>query len=163
MSDDIFGNFWDWGSVIKIIAELRERREMDAHQEGLTRILRYRGNWRLRETALDCVKDVTHPSDDLLQAVLAIMMDENIYCGARVMAAEALADVFSRCPGENKQIGANVTVELIVEKLKQALRQSGPPVFQNALRRQLDHLEQPVSSTVLRPTNATHKMEAVSQ
>lgn len=150
MSDDIFGNLTDWGSVMDTIEGLRERRKLDGHQEGLTRILRYRDNWRLREIALDCVKEVSKPSDELLHAVLAIMMDEDIYYEARVMAAEALADVFSRCRGENKRLVTAVTVGLVVGEMEQALRQSCSSVFQNAMRRQLEVLEQSVSSTVAR-------------
>lgn len=53
MKGDVFGDLRAWGRVLGQIAELRKAKKLDEHQEGLTRILRYPSNWRLREEVLD--------------------------------------------------------------------------------------------------------------
>ena len=96
MTNDIFGNLMNWYSVMDTLNELRERGELDEHQAGLIRILNYRENWQLREYVLNCVKDISAPSDELLQVIQGIMMDEDLYPEVRNMASEALANILSR-------------------------------------------------------------------
>lgn len=80
----------DWGRVLGELEELKELRLLDEHQEGLKRVLRYGGNWRLRECAIKCVQEVAAPKNALLQEVCAIMCDEDIYPELRMLAVETL-------------------------------------------------------------------------
>ncbi len=83
-------NFLDWGRVLEELQELKELGLLDEHQSGLKRILRYRGNWRLREYALECVKEVTAPTKDLVQEICALMCDEDVYPELRMLAVDAI-------------------------------------------------------------------------
>ncbi len=109
MSSDIFGNLMDWGQAIDKLNQLKQKKILNEHQPGLVRILRYRDNWRLRETVLSYVKDINHPSDDLLTEVLNIAMDENVYYDARILAVEALASLMNNYKNnkENDRIDKN--------------------------------------------------------
>ena len=129
---DIFGNLLDWGRVMEQIAELRDAGKLDEHQDGLRRILRYPDNWRLRETVLGCVKDLSAPSEEIISEVLAIMRNDNIYWEARVMAAEALGHVV----GRRESIGAELAHE-VVEAMEAILARTQPSQFHDAIRRSL--------------------------
>lgn len=142
MSDDVFGNLRDWGSVIDRIEAMEKQRTLDHHQQGLARILRYRDNWRLRETVLKCIKHIRRPSGELLQALLAIMMDESIYHEARLMAAEALASAVVLQDGKTKLEDA-VTVASVMEKMTALLKAPDVPVFHQGLARLRASLAKP--------------------
>lgn len=83
-------NFLDWERVLEESEELKELGLLDEHQSGLMRVLRYRGNWRLREYALECVKEVTAPTKDLVQEICALMCDEDVYPELRMLAVDAV-------------------------------------------------------------------------
>ncbi len=133
MSSDIFGNLMDWGQAIDKLNQLKQKKILNEHQPGLVRILRYRDNWRLRETVLSYVKDITHPSDDLLTEVLNIAMDENVYYDARILAVEALASLMNNYKNnkENDRIDKND----VNKKIKALLVSPHPPIFHEAIRR----------------------------
>ncbi len=69
-----------------------DRRKIDNgfRQRGLVRILRYKGNWLLREEVLKRIGGIPSPSDELAGQVLTILSDDNIYYEARVIASNAL-------------------------------------------------------------------------
>ena len=96
MRRDDFGNLRDWGSVMDRLERLRDEAVLDEHQAGLARILRYRGNWRLREAALEAIQYVKEPSDELLARVLDIVADQGLYREVRVLAARALEGMFEK-------------------------------------------------------------------
>ncbi len=133
MSSDIFGNLMDWGQAIDKLNQLKQKKILNEYQPGLVRILRYRDNWRLRETVLSYVKDITHPSDDLLTEVLNIAMDENVYYDARILAVEALASLMNNYKNnkENDRIDKND----VNKKIKALLVSPHPPIFHKAIRR----------------------------
>jgi len=76
VDSDIFGNLIDWGHVIETLDRLKELKQLDRHQDGLTRILRYRDNWRLRETVLKHIVHLVEPTEELVQEVINITVDE---------------------------------------------------------------------------------------
>jgi len=140
MKSDVFGDLMVWGRVLDQIAELRKSKKLDEHQEGLTRILRYRDNWRLREETLEAIKDLEAPTDELLAQVLEIMMDENVYWQARVLAADAL----SRLVGKHRQgreASLSVSAAKVIEKMNAILGSRQPPVFHEGIRRFLTAIE----------------------
>lgn len=132
MTADIFGNLRDWGPVMEQLGGLRERGELDQHRAGLTRILRYRENWRLRETVLKYMRDLTDPSDELLQSALVIMMDENVYHDARILAAEALAHLLRGRSARDATSGA-VTAQLVLERMNTLMNTPQTPFFHKAI------------------------------
>lgn len=163
MTSDVFGNLMAWGSVLDRLKALREQRKLDRHQLGLIRILRYRGNWRLLEAALDCVEDVSRPSDDLLRNVLAILADEEIHEEARVLAAAALAVVFSRQDHEIDRPGAVVTAAAVLEEMDEVLRRPAAPIFHEAVRDQRDRLQKSVPQSHVRTETKSRETVEVPQ
>ena len=133
MSSDIFGNLMDWGQAIDKLNQLKQKKILNEHQPGLVRILRYRDNWRLRETVLNYVKDITNPSDDLLTEVLNIVMDENVYYDARIIAVDALASLMNNYK-YNKE-SDRIDKSDVNKKIKALLVSPHPPVFHEAIRR----------------------------
>ena len=137
MSTDTFGNLQDWGRVMDQIAKLRRSKKLDQHQEGLTRLLRYRGNWRLREAALEAAREVSSPTDALLSQVLAVMMDEGVYWQARVLAAETLSQLIQK-PGRKVPV---ISAARAVKKMNRLLRTPQAPVFHESIRKFLQAVE----------------------
>ena len=133
MSSDIFGNLMDWGKAIDKLNQLKQSKKLNEHQPGLARILRYRNNWRLRETVLNYVKDITHPSDDLLTEVLNIVMDENVYYDARIIAVDSLASLMNNY-NYNKESN-RIDKSEVNKKIKALLVSPHPPIFHEAIRR----------------------------
>jgi hypothetical protein len=134
MTKDIFGNLRDRALVVMKINVLCARNKLDDYQDGLIRILRYRKNWLMREDILKHIKDVHNPSDLLLQEVLAILMDEDLYHDTRILAAEALACVFSRKGGTATPEMA-VNVPFVLKNMDDLLRK--PLLKQQSLSMQV--------------------------
>lgn len=132
MPMDKFGDLRDWGPVMEQLGRLQEQGELGRHRRGLTRILRYRDNWQLREAALKCARNVENPTDELLESALAIMMDENIYHDARVLAAGTLAHLVSKRVVENNA-STTVTPEFVLAKMNVLMDSPQTPAFHRAI------------------------------
>jgi hypothetical protein len=131
MKQDPFGNLTDWGSVLDIFGELADSGRLAEYQPGLIRILRFKGNWRLREEVLKRVGEIQVPSKELITQVLAILADDNIYYDARIIAGDALVQLLKNWPADSHEELISATKKL-VEKLK---RTPQPPFFDEALDR----------------------------
>ena len=141
MNRDVFGNLQEWGDVLQSLKELERSRELDNHQEGLGRILRYRQNWRLREAVLKAVRKLTVPSESIVSEVVAILVDRNVYHDARILAADALVSIISRWrqrPGN----GCSSVERSAIEKMTEILRSPEVPIVHEAVRRSLASIQQ---------------------
>ena len=49
-----------------MLDRLKELEQLDRYQDGLTRILRYRDNWRLREIVLKHIVHLSEPTEELV-------------------------------------------------------------------------------------------------
>lgn len=96
MSHDPFGNLEDWGRVLVTLKELTEQGRLDEAQAGIIRLLRYRDNWRLKESALVAARQIGAPSEALVSAVLRVLEDGSTFVDARILAAKALGDLGCR-------------------------------------------------------------------
>lgn len=131
MKEDPFGNLTDWGTVLDILEELTDNNKLFECQPGLARILRFKGNWRLREEVLKCVGNIQAPSEDLFYQVLSILADDNVYYDARVIAGEALSSILKNVHAASDET-MTVAVEKVIEKIR---RTPQPPFFEEALDR----------------------------
>lgn len=131
MKHDPFGNLTDWRPVLDVLEDLAGRGDLWKCQPGLIRILRYRGNWRLREEVLKCVGEIKTPSDELFHQVLAILDDDNIYYDARIIAGNAAVRLLKNARGDS---GAELCnrFQKVIGKLKSTPQ---PPFFDQALNR----------------------------
>jgi hypothetical protein len=133
MTNDPFGNLMEWGEVVKRLDELCLNGGLDECQRGLIRILRFRGNWRLREIALERIKKLNRPETGLTDEIVNIIMDGNIYYEARILALEAMREMITR--GKKRPDERMNSVEApLAEKLTVLLRTPQPPVFSDAIR-----------------------------
>lgn len=131
MGHDPFGNLMEWGCVLQTLEDLTDRGILPECQPGLIRILRYRGNWRLREEVLRRVGEIPFPAEELTRRVLAILDDDNIYHEARILAGDALVRMVKNAgDDQGERIGGEVLG--VVEKLKSIPH---PPLFEEALSR----------------------------
>ncbi len=90
MSQDPFGNLQEWGQVLKDLDAIFQNGSAEDCQSGLIRLLRYKGNWRLREEALKHIEELENPKEELIKEVIRILDDENIYYEARIIACRSL-------------------------------------------------------------------------
>ena len=137
---DLFGNLTEWGRVLEQLEELKTADSLEDHQAGLVRILRYRDNWRLREWVLQAVRNMKHHSREFIQAIVAILLDEELYQEVRILAAEGLG-AWLRIKSSST---AESTPELelhVVECLQKVLTSPQPPVIHQAIRRVLPTAE----------------------
>ena len=131
MKQDPFGNLTDWGQVLDLFNELAGSGRLAECQPGLIRILRFKGNWRLREEVLKRAGEIQAPSRELVLQVLAILADDNVYYDARIIAGDALIQLLKNVPADSHEELTSATREL-VDKLK---RTPQPPIFDEALDR----------------------------
>ena len=131
MKQDPFGNLTDWGAVLDIFDELADNGKLEECQPGLIRILKYKGNWRLREDVLKRVGEIQNPSDQLICQILSILDDDNTYYDVRILASDALIQML-----KNVQDGFDDGINLSVRKVTERLRTTPhPPIFHNALKK----------------------------
>lgn len=131
MKHDPFGNLIDWGQALDMFEDLAARGDLRECQPGLVRMLRYKGNWRLREEVLKRVGEIHPPSDELVCQVIAILDDDNIYHDARILAADALIRLLKNARNDNGD-GICGKVRKVIENLKSVPQ---PPFFEAALER----------------------------
>lgn len=131
MQPDPFGHLKDWGPVLELVYRLADSGKLGECQPGLARILTYRDNWRLREETLKKIGAIAHPSEALLDGVLNIIADDNIYYEARILACEALADLLKNMDNSF----AAGTKARVARILTEGLAIPQPPLFAEALER----------------------------
>lgn len=130
MEHDPFGSLRDWGSVLEHVDELTVNGQLDNCQPGLIRILRYKGNWRLREDVLKRVGEIESPSSQLLCQVVNVLDDDNTYYDVRILASDALIQLLKK-----PRDGFDGEIEMQVRKVVERLRMSPQPLFfDNALK-----------------------------
>lgn len=134
MKGDPFGNLNDWGQIIENIEDLSGNGWLAQCQPGLTRILRFKGNWRLREEVLKRIGTIESPSRELAFEVLALLADDNIYYDARILAGNALIPLL-----DNVRVDFNGELRLAARKVVEKINSTPqPPFFEQAVKK-IDH------------------------
>lgn len=131
MKSDPFGNLRDWGPVLELICQLADEGNLSECQHGLTRILRYRDNWRLREETLKRIGKIENPDNALVHQVLNIIADENLYYELRILACETMEEIL-----QNAFDKLDTTLETeILKTVENLLSTQHPPIFEPALKK----------------------------
>lgn len=138
---DIFGDLREWGQVLRQIEQLRLTGHLDEHQEGLTRVLRYRYNWQLRQAALRAVPDLRKPSKDLVHVLLGIVTDEYCDLETRLLACDAVRQSIRK---HSDQEGTDSFESEAFQRADEILRVPQPPVLREAVERWLVLKREPV-------------------
>ncbi len=131
MTDDPFGNLRDWGPVLDLLDELANSGKLAECQRGLVRILRYKGNWRLREEVLKRIGEIQSPSGELIGQALTIFADDNIYYDARILASDALIQLLKNSQSSLQQEFVP-EIQKVIEKLSNLPQ---PPNYDNAIKK----------------------------
>lgn len=131
MTDDPFGSLREWGPVLELLDELANRGKLAECQHGLVRILRYKGNWRLREEVLKRIGEISSPSDELVSQALTIFADDNIYYDARILASDALIQLLKNSQSSLLQEFVP-EIRKVIEKLNKSPQ---PPIYDNAIKK----------------------------
>jgi hypothetical protein len=139
MKGDTLGNLEQWGRALEQLDEWKRAGQLDSHQDDLLWLLRFRGNWRLREAALEMMALLQVPAPELIRQACDIMMNESLYHEVRILAAEAVAVLLS------SERNPSALTEPLTDEVRgriHALLESGqPPVMHLALRRMLSRIE----------------------
>jgi len=131
MKHDPFGNLSDWRPVLELIDELADSGKLGPCQPGLIRILRHKGNWRLREAVLMRVGEIEAPSSELVLEVLSVLADDNIYYDVRILAGDALTQLL-----KNVRDGFIDNIRMSAQKVAERLRATPQPIiFEHALKK----------------------------
>lgn len=93
---DIFGDLRNWGQILKQIELLRLAGQLDEHEEGLTRVLKYRYNWQLRQAAIRAVPELRNVPKDLFDVLLDLVTDNYCDFETRLIACNAVRDSLRR-------------------------------------------------------------------
>ena len=142
MNDDGFGNLREWGSVLEKMETLARSGKLGDHQEELIRVLRYNDNWRLREAALAALPAIPAPSPALIDEALKIMMRDDLYYDARILAADALGKTLKKDSRANRRNGdkMKVTLDRVIEGMNRLLSDPQPPILHRAVQESLDRI-----------------------
>jgi hypothetical protein len=85
---------------------------------------------------LEYITYLKEPSDEILTEAINLMMDETIYLDARILAANALAELaLNRKDDEENNQAINRTV--VIEKMESILNSPQPPVLNEAIKKSL--------------------------
>ena len=159
MNQDIFGNIREWGVVLECLDDLKQSRKLDEHQEGLTRILRYRENWRLREKVLEYACEIKSPFDKLIIELFNIMTDEDIYFEARILAANALGYLIPKRKGIPEK-EEKFSEDKVVLQMINVLNSAGPPHFHEAIAKSLGRIGDKRALPVLMKMSKSTKLSS---
>lgn len=143
MKDYIFGNLMDWGSALDKLNHLRDTGELDNHQDELIRLLRFDGNWRLREAAVEASSTLANPSVDTAKQLVELIKRKDLYYNIRIMAVEALSTLVPIVMG-NKDINKDLARLFINEanhEVTTLLSSPEPPIFHDALDVTLEQIQ----------------------
>lgn len=131
MKSDPFGNLRDWGPVLERVCTMADNGTLSECQHGLTRILRYRDNWRLREETLKRIGMIDNPEEALVRQVLTIIADEQLYYEVRILACETMEEFL-----KNSRDSVSTAVETeLLETIDNVLSTQQPPIFEPALKK----------------------------
>ncbi len=131
MKKDLFGNLRDWSEVLETLERLRRERLLDEHQGELSRLLRYQGNWRLRQQALYCALEITQANDVLIAEVLHVLVEPDSGLEMRQLAARVVGRLLIR---RQKQKSSFFDPTKVRQTLEDMLNQPEAPVLHEAIR-----------------------------
>jgi hypothetical protein len=139
MTRDRLDNLEQWDRVLEQLDEWKRARQLDSHQDDLLWLLRYRGNWRLREAALEMMVSLQVPEPEMIRQACDIMMDESLYFELRILAGEAMTALLSS--ERNPHVQTDSLADEVRECMQTLLASTQPPVLHLALQRVLSRNE----------------------
>jgi hypothetical protein len=128
----------DWGNVLDRLKAIKKNGQLEHHQDELIKMIKFGGNWRLREAALEATRQIKSPKASLVAAILNVILDDNLYCEARVLACSTLREIIEA--GEKDKIG-DLTPSAVAGHLRAIVAVPQPPKLAEAVTECLQSLE----------------------
>lgn len=125
--------------MVEELEELKRTRRLDDHQSALRRILRHRGNWRVKECALECVKALKEPQKELIQEACSIMCDEDTPPELRLRAVHLIRD-FAVKGKERTEPMPYYQGATIIDKLKGLVGVPMHPILQRRIVQAIEEI-----------------------
>lgn len=116
---------------------------LDDHQEELIRLLRYDGNWRLRETAVEASATLRRPAIETVKQIVQLIKRDDLYYNIRIMASEALSTLVPVILA-NQDMDKDLVRVFINEanhEVYELLSSPAPPIFHDALEVTYEQLQ----------------------
>jgi hypothetical protein len=135
MKDQVFGNLMDWGTALDTLHLLRDSSTLDDHQGELIRLLRYDGNWRLREAAVEAAATLRRPCIETAEQIVQLIKQDDLYYNIRIMASETLSTlvpVIMANQDLNKEL-VRLFINEANHEVFALLSSPAPPIFHDAL------------------------------
>jgi len=133
MKTAILGNVAKCDDILGELRQLQESKTLDDQQARLVQILRYPPhNWCFRVATLKVIRQVNHPTDELLKGILDLALNENVYVKARAVAVDVLADLMvkDRRIHSNKEM---TTRSGILQKLEYLMAKSDSSMLRESI------------------------------
>lgn len=143
MKNQIFGNLTDWGNALDTLHLLIDSSTLDDHQDELIRLLRYDGNWRLREAAVEASANLRKPSIETVKQIVQLIKRDDLYYNVRIMASESLSTlvpVILTDQDIDKDL-VRVFINEANHEVYELLSSPAPPIFHDALDVTYEHLQ----------------------
>jgi hypothetical protein len=137
MVADVFGDLGDPEEVLAVIGTLRATGDLDAHQTGLANMVRFRGDVRLQETALDCCLEIGSASDVLIAEALNALVSDGTALSVKLKAARALGYLIPRFDRDSV---VQFDVGRVYETMAYMASRPQPPVLGAALYAALEQV-----------------------
>jgi hypothetical protein len=137
MVADVFGDLGDPEEVLAVIGTLRATGELDAHQTSLARVVRFKEDGRLQETALDCCLEIGRASDVLIAEALNALVSDGTSLPVKLKAARALGYLIPRFQRDSV---AQFDVGRVYETMAYMASRPQPPVLGAALYAALEQV-----------------------
>jgi len=131
MARDLFGDLSEWGRVLDQLEQLRSAGQLDEHQAGLARILRFRQNWQLTERVLLLAAGIRQSNDLLTAEVVHILADAEADIGTRILAAKAIGHLLRHRPNQGTSRGFDP--DRVIQNMKATGAASNMPALQRAV------------------------------
>jgi hypothetical protein len=131
MARDLFGDLSEWGRVLDQLEQLSLAGQLDEHQAGMARILRFRQNWQLTERVLALATGVKQSNDLLTAEVVHVLADVGADIETRVLAAKAIGHLLRNRPPQGTSRGFDP--DRVIQNMKATVAGSNMPVLQRAV------------------------------
>lgn len=139
----------DWSHALDTLSLLRDSATLDDHQEELVRLLRYDGNWRLREAAVEAAGTLKRPSIETVRQIVWLMKRDDLYYNIRIMASQALSTLIPVMMG-NQEEASREFVRLFINEayhdVSALLSSPAPPIFHDALEVTYEQIQKVVAA-----------------
>lgn len=132
MQPDVFGDLSLQSGVLARLRDIASRGDLDEHQVGIARILRFKQNPVLIHAALEFSGEIGRASEILIAETLNVLVSQDLPNHTRALAAKVLGHLICHYPADAV---SDFDVERVIESMVHVLSRSHSPTIKQALFR----------------------------